>query len=234
MIRHAVLGAGTAAGFVATYVAKSYLAPHQCTKPPQYFMRSGSNFEPVPHAVLAGMFGRPPQPNVFHMWSTPPVRVTQEGVVHFEVGLMLTNRSSAVARDVYLSVMILGPGGTSRIAVRPQALENWTANHVFGCMTQLLAPENYRLAPHQIIQPLILAFALAPPFPERFHIKISLGCSGSPLKQFVQEVWPDELQILYDRAAAAREHRAAGDELVRRMIGGIDDPEGGKIYEEVR
>lgn len=44
-------------GFVVTYIAKSYLAPHQCVQPLQYYVRAGSNFTPTLHGVLAGMFG---------------------------------------------------------------------------------------------------------------------------------------------------------------------------------
>jgi len=44
-------------GFVLTYISKSYLAPHQCLKPLQYYIRAGSDFVPTPHAVLMGLFG---------------------------------------------------------------------------------------------------------------------------------------------------------------------------------
>src|ERR1035438_3818974 len=92
-------------------------APHQCLRPVQYFIRAGSNFEPVPHGVLAGMFGRAPQPVIFHMWSAPPAELRNDGSAWFRIGLLLTSRSPVVARDVYLSVMIFPPGANNRIPV---------------------------------------------------------------------------------------------------------------------
>lgn len=146
----AVEGAGDHLGFVATYIPKSHMAPHQCLRPPQYYMRAGSNFEPVPHGVLAGMFGRSPQPVIFHMWSAPPAELDQNGRAKFKIGLLLTNRSPVIARDVYLSVTVFPPGGNSTIAVEFPDLQNWAGTQAFGCMTQILCKETFRLAPNVV------------------------------------------------------------------------------------
>ncbi len=132
------------AGFVITHIPKSYLAPHQCLRPIQYYMRAGSNFEPVPHGVLAGMFGRAPQPVIFHMWGAPPAELRSDGSAFFRIGLLLTNRSPAIARDVYLSVTIFPPGANNRVAMEFPDLQNWSANQAFGCITQILAKENFQ------------------------------------------------------------------------------------------
>lgn len=86
-VRQVVVGAvDDQLGFVAKYIPKSHMAPHQCLRPPQYYMRTGSNFEPVPHGVLAGMFGRSPQPVIFHMWSAPPAQFGENGSARFKIG----------------------------------------------------------------------------------------------------------------------------------------------------
>ncbi|MFQ6111613.1 MAG: helix-turn-helix domain-containing protein, partial [Nitrospinota bacterium] len=74
LVRHkAIEIPGKDTGFVITHIPKSYLAPHQCLKPRlQYYIRAGSDFLPTPHAVLSALFGRHPQPFVFHMWTLPP------------------------------------------------------------------------------------------------------------------------------------------------------------------
>jgi predicted HTH transcriptional regulator len=75
-VRHATVEIGNdQLGFVATFIPKSHMAPHQCLRPLQYYMRAGSNFEPVPHGVLAGMFGRSPQPEIFHMRPTKSIEL---------------------------------------------------------------------------------------------------------------------------------------------------------------
>src|SRR5579871_2123789 len=160
-------------------------------------MRAGSNFEPVPHGVLAGMFGRVPQPVIFHMWSAPPAEL-QNGTARFRVGLLLTNRSPVIARDVYLTVSIFPPGGNSQIAVEFPDLQNWSASQAFGFITQVLANENFRLAPEVIVKPVNLTFSLIPPFRERFHMKITAGCSGSSIWQFSHELSPAQLEHAYN------------------------------------
>jgi hypothetical protein len=59
-------------GFVISYIPKSVHAPHQVVGKNQYYIRAGSNFVPTPHAVLEGMFGRRPQPHVYHTFVIGP------------------------------------------------------------------------------------------------------------------------------------------------------------------
>jgi schlafen family protein len=52
-------------GFVVTHIPPGQGVPYQPLYPKQeYYIRAGSNFLPTPHAVLAGLFGRAPQPIV--------------------------------------------------------------------------------------------------------------------------------------------------------------------------
>ena len=51
-------------GYLATYIPKSDIAPLMTTTGNQIYIRSGSNNVPAPYAVVAGMFGKRPQPNV--------------------------------------------------------------------------------------------------------------------------------------------------------------------------
>jgi hypothetical protein len=51
-------------GFIATYIPKADLAPLMSTVGNNIYIRSGSNNVPAPYSVIAGMFGRRPQPNV--------------------------------------------------------------------------------------------------------------------------------------------------------------------------
>lgn len=232
-VRHTVIEDDSGNGFVVTHIPKSYLVPHQCLRPIQFYMRVGSNFEPVPYGVLAGMFGRPPHPVIFHMWSAPPAELRGDNVARFRVGLLLTNRSTAIARDVYLSVTIIPPGANSRIAVEFPDLQNWSANQAFGCITQVLANETFRLAPHVVVQPLLLSFLLVPPFPERLYMKITTGCAGSPVKEFIQRLSSEELQASYDEFVAHYQSEEARRAFARRVVGGVDrDEEAGTYTDE--
>ncbi len=219
-VRHAAFEIGNdQLGFVATFIPKSHMAPHQCLRPLQYYMRAGSNFEPVPHGVLAGMFGRSPQPEIFHMWGAPPAELAENGRASFKIGLLLTNRSPVIARDIYLNVTVLPPGGNSTIAVSFPDHQNWEGTHAFGCMTQILCKESFRLAPNVICQPLILEFSLVPPFPERLSLKITTGCGGSPIKEFAHRLTPHELEQLYTDLLSNRRYKQAHLRFVQKIVG---------------
>jgi len=71
-VRNEVVISQNGHGFVITYIPKSENTPHQALtgdKKYYYYIRVGSNFEPAPHSVLAGMFGRRPQPKL-NFWSS--------------------------------------------------------------------------------------------------------------------------------------------------------------------
>lgn len=232
-VRHAAVEIGNdQPGFVATFIPKSHMAPHQCLRPPQYYMRAGSNFEPVPHGVLAGMFGRPPQPEIFHRWGVQPAELAQNGQARFKVGVLLTNLSSAIARDIYLNITVFPPGGNNNIAVSFPDRQNWEGTHAFGCMTQILGKENFRLAPHVLCQPLILEFSLAPPFPNHLSLNLMTGCSGSPVKEFSHRLAPDELEQLYADFLSNRGNKEARRRFVQKIIGAKLDETQSRTQEE--
>jgi hypothetical protein len=55
---------GQPSGFVAVLVPQWFSLPLRSTVTGHYHMRTGSDFAIVPHELLAGMFGRAPQPHV--------------------------------------------------------------------------------------------------------------------------------------------------------------------------
>ncbi len=65
---HCIVKPGEDIGYVITLIPKSNHAPHQVVGSLKYLIRAGSDFVPTPHSVLAGMFGRRPQPRVFNMY----------------------------------------------------------------------------------------------------------------------------------------------------------------------
>jgi hypothetical protein len=71
-VTHLPIEVTNGAGFVVTHIPQSNLAPLQPVllgeKLSFYLIRAGSTFAPTPHGVLAGLFGRRPQPVLFHKW----------------------------------------------------------------------------------------------------------------------------------------------------------------------
>lgn len=63
-VRSLVVTDPAGGGFVVTIIPACTQAPLRSIAGDTYYLRSGSNFAPVPHGVLAGMFGRRPQAEV--------------------------------------------------------------------------------------------------------------------------------------------------------------------------
>lgn len=101
-------------GFVVTFIPKSNDAPHQVISAgkgqDRYYIRAGSDFVPTPHTVLAGMFGRRPQPHVFHMFVSSYPEVIDLGAVQIKsiLGLQIANGGRGIVQSSESS----GPGLT--------------------------------------------------------------------------------------------------------------------------
>lgn len=87
-------------GFLATYIPKSETTPHRDIHNDQYYIRAGSSFQPVPHDVLAGLFGRRPSARIFHTLHFKPATYSQ-GCVRCKVEVHLTNGGRGIATDVF-------------------------------------------------------------------------------------------------------------------------------------
>jgi len=214
VVHHAI---DSGKGFVVTHIPKSDLAPHQCIQggSPNYYLRSGSNFTPVPHGVLAGLFGRTPQASLFHNWMAEPpqVKPTTTGSpghrVSFTAALMILNRGRGIARDVYLNYQLFPPGAPTRIYAKQEA-SDWTGQTVAGMVMTLMSPSGFRLAPGGLVVPVSVTFDLEPPFDSHLTFRLSYGCDNSPRSSFEIRIESANLltlhqaprQIVRDRLAS--------------------------------
>lgn len=178
-----VVEEGKNSGFVATLIPKSTSAPHQCINDYKYYMRVGSSFTPVPHAVLSGMFGRRPQPWVFLMFSVGPAKVNKKDLgdeVLCQIGLMITNDGRGIARDAFLNVETYQlPGKNCNSWFNWTDRANWTGSFSFGFKLGIICNENFRIPPRNFAQPVILNLSFMPPFERDLSIKLKCGCEGS-------------------------------------------------------
>lgn len=169
-------------GFVATYISKSETSPHQDVSDKRYYIRAGSNFVPTPHDVLAGMFGKRPQPNVFNMfvYSNPEVI---GGAIKLQVGFMLRNNGKVLARDLFMSIWIISfPGPNCTFAFEPAVNDpSWRGYWSFGRNYSVVSEPELRLPPKSQVQPVTADISLAPPFTDNLKIDITCGCDGGIL-----------------------------------------------------
>ena len=164
-VQHWVIETGhNQEGYVVTYIPQSNDAPHQVTGRMQYYMRAGSDFLPVPHQLLAGMFGRRPQPDIVGQWLTAPAQVFGS-VVQCQVGYLLRNKGPGIARDIFLDVKVLSAGEPScKIECTLADQINWNCSFSLGRFCSLMGKPEYRMPPGALAQPLFMTITFSPPF----------------------------------------------------------------------
>ncbi len=199
---------GNGQGYAISLIPQSDTAPHQCAEDRQYYLRSGSSFGPVPHSVLAGMFGKRPQPRVFLMYATqaPAKGTDMQGRVAQltgSIGFRIRNEGRGIARDLYFNLEVLShPREPSQLAVQLHDPANWMAYQSDGWKWGFICKPDFRLPPRNWVQPAFCSFVLKPPFDQRIRMSLESGCEGAPpfITEWISE--PEALQQGFDELAA--------------------------------
>lgn len=174
-------------GYIITCIPKSLSAPHQSLVDSRYYIRAGSSFLPTPHSVLAGMFGRRPQPNVFQAFTVPYPEIIQNKI-KITVSIILHNAGYGIAEDLFVNLTIDSiPGENCDIYFEGVGKDNWIGNVFLGRKINLISKKDVRLAPGAEISPIRLILILVPPIKENLKIKGICGCGQSPPYRFVVE-----------------------------------------------
>jgi hypothetical protein len=199
----AILAPGSNQGFVATLIPRSDSAPHQCIQPTnklQYYMRAGSNFLAVPHAILSGMFGRRPQPKLFTFYEGKPSILADSKVLELDFAVRLMNEGPAPASDAYISYRIIVPGPNCRLNFSPRSSEQWVPHQAYGVFFNLTSTPSFRLAPQTPVRPALFKIHFAPPFENRYVFEMHFGCQGAEPGHVLVEFTANEAQQAYERA----------------------------------
>jgi hypothetical protein len=166
-------------GFVVTLIPKSDATPHQSVVSKHYHIRVGSDFVPTLHDVLAGMFGRRPQPHVFHNFilAIPSMR---DNCLEIAIGLMVHNEGPGIASDIFAICRNESvPGGKCDVNIEVPDKINWSGNYGFNGQVSLISVPGYRLPPGSGAQPMIIKLKLEPPFDNELRIFGRVGAGES-------------------------------------------------------
>lgn len=184
-------------GYAVTIIPKSFRAPHQDIYKTQYFMRAGSDFNPVPHSVLAGMFGKRPEPNIWINYNVNPNSFDPDGTILGAVGFCLVNAGPGSARDVFFCITAIPPSNAAKFAFVRSDTQNFTGIFSYGIHWSTVSIDNFKLPPDGRCQPITLEYALKPPFNRKLHIKLVYGAEGTPTQENVFEKSTEELEKIY-------------------------------------
>lgn len=184
-------------GFVVTFIPKSDDSPLQDVVQKRYYIRAGSSFEPIPHDLLAGMFGRRPQPKVFTIFLYSPPEIVGNSI-KVTVGFTLRNGGKVLASDLFLSVWVMsGPGKNTTIGFEPNDT-NFQGYWSLGRNYSVVSKSGFRLPPVSQVQPVVLEATFAPPFTAELKIEITCGCEGGMLYKSTLKNSAKNIKKVYD------------------------------------
>lgn len=138
-------------GFVVTYVPKSNDAPHQVVGDYKYYMRAGSSFSPVPHGVLAGMFGRRPQANV-SLGINVATPHDFNAVISFSFVVSICNNGPGIAYDPYFNMEFIEmpPTNELKINYKVASQEIWGVSNNMQSVVSAMSKYRFRMAPKSV------------------------------------------------------------------------------------
>ena len=217
-IIHHVIPDSDDTGYVVTLVPMSNQAPLQTVYNKRYYMRAGSSFEPVPHAVLAGMFGRRPHPRVFHNFVLTLPKRLNKTQISYTIGLVLRSVGLGIANDIYFSLLFQKKGGPNcTIAPSQPAPDVWFSQFTFGLEFGSITQGGIKLPPGTSITPTNITMILDPPFTEPIKITGSCGCAGAAPYDIDIDIPPEAIVAVYTEFIKAPDRGGDVSKAARRF-----------------
>lgn len=213
-------------GIVVTMVPKAHQAPLQTVKDLRFLVRAGSSFVPMPHGMVASLFGRPPAPHCFPNYILAVPTITDDEAIHVGFGIAIVNDGPGVAENLYVTTTISSlPGEQTEASFDPPDTKNWSGGVAFGVRYSLTSNPGYRLGPEGMVQPMVIHIVFKPPFTDPLRMKILAGASGSI--PYSEEIFvpTDKVRTTYENAIGA--HRAGAEQdmhkVASQLLGNDDD-----------
>jgi hypothetical protein len=212
---HAIAG-----GFVVSFVPAGSNLPYQTVGDLSYFIRAGSNFARAPHAVLAGMFGRKPQPRIQQSYLMPNrPSMDMPGRVKTEIGVILKNFGLGIADSVFLNLKIMShPGRHCSISFDPaNEPDVWWGRYALAQEVHMITRAGYPLPPEAFVMPLTVKITLQEPLERDFVIEGLCGAAGSQPCRFEVRCSLLDMVNAFDRLSRTAPDAADFEYLTERF-----------------
>lgn len=209
-------------GYIATYIPKCEIAPLMSTTNGAIYIRSGSNNVPAPYAVIAGMFGRRPQPNIELLFNDRKMEVLEnidedilypnsidnppEKYVKISLSIQAENDSNVIAREIYLSCRTLNTGGDYNKVRFLNYNQVDSIPGIEGQLNLITRPE-LRLPPRGILKFTNVEFILSPYIEEDFELEGVIGADQSLPRDFKIYIPKNRLRSFVARALRGEEEQ---------------------------
>ncbi len=210
-------------GFIATYIPKSDIAPLMTTTGNTIYIRSGSNNVPAPYSVIAGMFGRRPQPNVELIFADKNLEVLEnadedmlypnsidnppERYVKISFALQCNNESNVIAREMYLSCTTGSTGGEYNKVRFLNYNQMDSIPAIEGQLNLITRPE-LRLPPRGVLKFTNVNLILSPFIEDDFLLDGVAGADGTAPKNFRLYISKNKLRSFVAKALRNEEENS--------------------------
>lgn len=202
-------------GFIATYIPKSDITPLMTTVGSQIYIRSGSNNVPAPYALIAGMFGKRPQPNIELDFEDKKLEILEnidedvlypntidtppEKYLKISFSIRAKNNSNVIARELYLSCTTSSTGSEYN---KVRFLNYNQMDSIFGIVghLNLVTRPELRLPPRGVLKFVNVEILLAPLTEEDFMLDGVIGADGSTPKDFRIQIPKNRLRSFVAQA----------------------------------
>ena len=186
-------------GYLATYIPKSDLSPLMSTVGSKIYIRSGSNNVPAPYSVIAGMFGRRPQPNLELMIVDKKIEVLKNAnedmiypkslknppkkYVKISFSIRGNNQSNVIAHELYLSCSVDNYAGEYN---KVRFLNYNQLDSVSGIdnLLNIITRPEFRLPPRGVMRFTNTEVILSPYIEDDLIINGVIGSENSAPKDF--------------------------------------------------
>lgn len=197
VVHHAIEIPGSSKGYVISLIPKSDWVPHQEINSKCYFMRVGSNFEPVPHGILEGFFGRRVQAKIVHKYLIKGVKPNHYENLEIQFGISLRNEGRGLAKHAFLNADIITSPTKTDISLVPPNPENWLSHFTLGTSFTAVAREGVVIPPRSWMTPLIINMNLSPNIDKGLALHCCCGSENSQSIQFELGCSKEDLQSCY-------------------------------------
>lgn len=210
-------------GYLATYIPRCEIAPLMTTTNASIYIRSGSNNVPAPYSVIAGMFGRRPQPNVDLMVGNRDLSALEnmdddmlypnsidnppKEYVKVCFSLQACNNSNVIAREVYLSCHNQETGGDYNKVRFLNYNQMDSIPGVEGQLNLITRPE-LRLPPRGIIRFCNVEIILSPFIEDDFILEGVIGADEAAPKDFRIYIPKNKLRSFVAKVIKGEEDKA--------------------------
>lgn len=193
----------TPAGYVAVLVPQSTFGPIRSVVTNHYHLRTGSDFGIVPHDVLAGMFGRAPQPSVdLNVISYPARLESRPGHFTVSFGLVAVNLGAVMAERPYLSALV-GDFPQDLLTIQTPDRQSFSVRRGPLPSFSVVASPGVVLPPGATEHLCDVVIDTPTAQPRAISFKCTLGVIGAPPKRFTLSGTQDAVRSGIERARNA-------------------------------